>query len=111
MAMRASSLTAENKRRTLQRNDIAMAVAKTDTYDFLIDIVPRDEVRRCARGRGGGGNTLRRSCAVRVVLMGWVEAGVYSVTSRPCLSTCPWKSCVSMPGFATPFLLRQPTGF
>ena len=45
MAMRASSLTAENKRRTLQRNDIAMAVAKTDTYDFLIDIVPRDEVR------------------------------------------------------------------
>lgn len=45
MAIRASSLTAENKRRTLQRNDIAMAVAKTDTYDFLIDIVPRDEVR------------------------------------------------------------------
>ncbi|CAN0561441.1 unnamed protein product [Laminaria digitata] len=48
MAMRANSLTAENKRRTLQRNDIAMAVSKTDTYDFLIDIVPRDEVRRTA---------------------------------------------------------------
>lgn len=47
MAMRANSLTAENKRRTLQRNDIAMAVSKTDTYDFLIDIVPREEVR-CA---------------------------------------------------------------
>lgn len=45
MAMRANSLTAENKRRTLQRNDIAAAVSKTDTYDFLIDIVPRDEVR------------------------------------------------------------------
>lgn len=45
MAMRANSLTTENKRRTLQRNDIAMAVSKTDTYDFLIDIVPRDEVR------------------------------------------------------------------
>lgn len=46
MALRASSLTSENKRRTLQRNDIAMAVSKTDTYDFLIDIVPRDEVKR-----------------------------------------------------------------
>lgn len=48
MAMRANSLTAENKRRTLQRNDIAMAVSKTDTYDFLIDIVPREEVMKLA---------------------------------------------------------------
>lgn len=54
MAMRACSLTAENKRRTLQRNDIAMAVAKTDTYDFLIDIVPRDEVRSRAGEEGRG---------------------------------------------------------
>ncbi|CAN0119315.1 unnamed protein product, partial [Hapterophycus canaliculatus] len=46
MAMRANSLTAENKRRTLQRNDIASAVSKTDTYDFLIDIVPRDELKK-----------------------------------------------------------------
>lgn len=45
MALRANNLTSENKRRTLQRNDIAMAVSKTDTYDFLIDIVPRDEVK------------------------------------------------------------------
>ncbi|CAM9619935.1 unnamed protein product [Ascophyllum nodosum] len=46
MAMRANSLTTENKRRTLQRNDIAMAVSKTDIYDFLIDIVPRDEIKK-----------------------------------------------------------------
>jgi hypothetical protein len=32
----------ENKRRTLQRSDIATAVSKSDMYDFLIDIVPRD---------------------------------------------------------------------
>eukprot|EP00903_Cladosiphon_okamuranus_P014517 g13465.t2 len=51
MAMRACSLTAENKRRTLQRNDIAMAVAKTDTYDFLIDIVPRDELKKAEMGQ------------------------------------------------------------
>jgi hypothetical protein len=35
--------TEEAKRRTLQRNDIAAAIAKTDIFDFLIDIVPRDD--------------------------------------------------------------------
>ncbi|RUP46905.1 hypothetical protein BC936DRAFT_146386 [Jimgerdemannia flammicorona] len=34
----------ENKRRTLQRSDIANAISKTDMCDFLIDIVPREEV-------------------------------------------------------------------
>ena len=34
----------DNKRRTLQRNDIAMAITKYDQFDFLIDIVPRDIV-------------------------------------------------------------------
>ncbi|KAI8644606.1 histone-fold-containing protein [Parasitella parasitica] len=33
----------ENKRRTLQRSDIATAISKTDMCDFLIDIVPREE--------------------------------------------------------------------
>lgn len=35
----------ENKRRTLQRNDIAAAITKTDIFDFLVDIVPREEAR------------------------------------------------------------------
>ncbi|KAH7292298.1 hypothetical protein KP509_29G060900 [Ceratopteris richardii] len=35
----------ENKRRTLQRNDIAAAITRTDIFDFLVDIVPRDEVK------------------------------------------------------------------
>lgn len=39
----------ENKRRTLQRNDIAMAITKYDQFDFLIDIVPRDEIRPTKR--------------------------------------------------------------
>ena len=30
---------------TLQRNDIAMAITKFDQFDFLIDIVPRDELK------------------------------------------------------------------
>eukprot|EP00916_Digyalum_oweni_P014550 GHVL01023821.1.p1 GENE.GHVL01023821.1~~GHVL01023821.1.p1 ORF type:complete len:271 (-),score=51.89 GHVL01023821.1:477-1289(-) len=38
--------TEENKRRTLQRADLAQAVSKTDLFDFLIDIVPRDELAR-----------------------------------------------------------------
>lgn len=29
----------------MQRNDIAMAITKYDQFDFLIDIVPRDELK------------------------------------------------------------------
>ena len=36
----------DNKRRTLQRNDIAMAITKYDQFDFLIDIVPRYCINR-----------------------------------------------------------------
>ncbi|KAI9010310.1 histone-fold-containing protein [Phycomyces nitens] len=38
----------ENKRRTLQRSDIATAISKTDMCDFLIDIVPREEAAKAA---------------------------------------------------------------
>merc|ERR1712107_646989 len=43
LTLRAWAHTEENKRRTLQRNDIAMAITKSDMFDFLIDIVPRDD--------------------------------------------------------------------
>ena len=45
--------TEENKRRTLQRNDISVAVSKADTYDFLIDIVPREEIKVNKAGEDG----------------------------------------------------------
>ena len=45
LTKRAWFNTEENKRKTLQRNDIAMAISKTDVYDFLIDIVPPDEIK------------------------------------------------------------------
>lgn len=35
----------ENKRRTLQRNDVAAAITKTDIFDFLVDIVPREDLK------------------------------------------------------------------
>lgn len=45
LTLRAWLHTDDNKRRTLQRNDIAMAISKYDQFDFLIDIVPRDEIK------------------------------------------------------------------
>ncbi|OQV22918.1 putative Nuclear transcription factor Y subunit gamma [Hypsibius exemplaris] len=45
LTLRAWLHVEENKRRTLQRNDVATAVSKCDQFDFLIDIVPRDEVK------------------------------------------------------------------
>ncbi|KAF2669297.1 histone-fold-containing protein, partial [Microthyrium microscopicum] len=41
LTMRAWIHAEENKRRTLQRSDIASALSKSDMFDFLIDIVPR----------------------------------------------------------------------
>lgn len=52
LTMRAWIHAEENKRRTLQRSDIAAALQKSDMFDFLIDIVPREEVL----GSTGGGN-------------------------------------------------------
>lgn len=41
LTMRAWIHAEENKRRTLQKSDIAAALQKSDMFDFLIDIVPR----------------------------------------------------------------------
>ncbi|GAV53711.1 hypothetical protein ZYGR_0AK02130 [Zygosaccharomyces rouxii] len=41
LTMRAWCVSEENKRRTLQKADIAEALQKSDMFDFLIDIVPR----------------------------------------------------------------------
>ncbi|CAH0551295.1 unnamed protein product [Brassicogethes aeneus] len=45
LTLRAWIHTEDNKRRTLQRNDIAMAITKYDQFDFLIDIVPREDIK------------------------------------------------------------------
>lgn len=57
LTMRAWIHAEENKRRTLQRSDIASALAKSDMFDFLIDIVPREEAASHAKrntGQTGG---------------------------------------------------------
>ncbi len=59
LTMRAWIHAEENKRRTLQRSDIASALTKSDMFDFLIDIVPREEAASHAAkrtaGQGGSG--------------------------------------------------------
>ncbi|XP_057827984.1 nuclear transcription factor Y subunit C-1 isoform X2 [Cryptomeria japonica] len=45
LTLRSWMHTEENKRRTLQKNDIAAAIGRTDIFDFLVDIVPRDEFK------------------------------------------------------------------
>src|ERR1700710_773851 len=55
LTMRAWIHAEENKRRTLQRSDIASALAKSDMFDFLIDIVPREEAATHAKRTTGGG--------------------------------------------------------
>ncbi len=41
---RAFIIADSNKRRTLSRSDIAKALSKSDQFDFLMDIVPREEL-------------------------------------------------------------------
>lgn len=42
ITMRAWAHAEENKRRTLQKSDIQAAIQTSDIFDFLIDIIPRD---------------------------------------------------------------------
>lgn len=50
LTLRSWIHTEENKRRTLQKNDIAGAITRTDIFDFLVDIVPRDELKEDGLG-------------------------------------------------------------
>ncbi|CAH1763948.1 8873_t:CDS:2 [Entrophospora sp. SA101] len=51
ITMRAWIHAEENKRRTLQRSDVASALSRSDQFDFLIDIVPREEVPKTVNRR------------------------------------------------------------
>lgn len=62
LTMRAWIHAEENKRRTLQRSDIASALSKSDMFDFLIDIVPREEAH--PHKRSGQGAAVQSSATV-----------------------------------------------
>jgi len=46
LTCRAFLVADAHKRRTISKSDIARALSKSDHFDFLIDIVPRDETER-----------------------------------------------------------------
>lgn len=58
LSIRAWMHTEDNKRRTLQRNDTALAISKFDQFDFLIDIVPREEIKPTKKETTNTNNTL-----------------------------------------------------
>ncbi|XP_020210452.1 nuclear transcription factor Y subunit C-2 [Cajanus cajan] len=43
LTIRAWANAEENKKKTLQKSDIASAITKNDMFDFLVDIFPRDD--------------------------------------------------------------------
>jgi hypothetical protein len=43
LTCRAWLVAESHKRRTLQKSDVAAAIAFSDMFDFLIDIIPRDD--------------------------------------------------------------------
>ena len=43
LTCRAWLVAESHKRRTLQKSDVAAAIARSDMFDFLVDIVPRDD--------------------------------------------------------------------
>lgn len=45
LTLRSWIHTEEGKRRTLQKSDVSSAISKNDMFDFLIDIVPREEYK------------------------------------------------------------------
>ncbi|KAF5282523.1 hypothetical protein FQA39_LY04930 [Lamprigera yunnana] len=68
LTLRAWVHTEDNKRRTLQRNDIAMAITKFDQFDFLIDIVPRDDIKPNKPRDDGTGRPVANSDQVHYYL-------------------------------------------
>ena len=46
LTLRSWNHSEENKRRTLQRNDIAAAITRTDIFDFLVPLFPPGRTAR-----------------------------------------------------------------
>ncbi|GAA6017366.1 hypothetical protein JCM10207_005610 [Rhodosporidiobolus poonsookiae] len=56
LTARAHLVSLAARRRTLSRADVAQAVSRSDMFDFLIDIVPRNERTAAASTSAGGSN-------------------------------------------------------
>lgn len=78
LTMRAWIHAEENKRRTLQRSDIASALSKSDMFDFLIDIVPREEGQSGTKRSGTAhhGNAAQQAAAA-------AQMGAHGAVQQP----------------------------
>ena len=83
LTMRAWIHAEENKRRTLQRSDIASALAKSDMFDFLIDIVPREEAASHAKRSGGQGGSSSAAAQSSSASSGQLPPTHSSVVQQP----------------------------
>ncbi|OAJ39885.1 hypothetical protein BDEG_23685 [Batrachochytrium dendrobatidis JEL423] len=107
LTLRSWMHTEENKRRTLQKSDVAMASSQSDMYDFLIDIVPRDEVvkthlpvveaasdtpvTKAAASKANILNHRNFQCSIRhlqlrVLTLQWLLYGKYAAKDGPAYS-------------------------
>jgi nuclear transcription factor Y, gamma len=83
LTMRAWIHAEENKRRTLQRSDIASALAKSDMFDFLIDIVPRDEAQQGGKKSHHGNAAHQAATAAQMGAHGAVQGGIPHAHMQP----------------------------
>lgn len=49
MTLRAWMHTHDNRRKTIQKADVAAGAGKSEMFDFLIDILPRDDGQKVSR--------------------------------------------------------------
>lgn len=62
LTARAFMSANNSKRRTIQRIDIAAAIGTSELFDFLVDIIPREEMDLIPkRSRGGSSNKQPKS--------------------------------------------------
>ncbi|KAL0923277.1 hypothetical protein M5K25_007327 [Dendrobium thyrsiflorum] len=67
----------ENKRRTLQKNDIAAAITRTDIFDFLVDIVPREDIKEVVAAPPLGGEAALAAAGVPYYYSTMGATGMY----------------------------------
>ncbi|KAL1873979.1 hypothetical protein VTK73DRAFT_680 [Phialemonium thermophilum] len=90
LTMRAWIHAEENKRRTLQRSDIASALAKSDMFDFLIDIVPREEASTHAKRNAGQSASAAQAASAQAQIPGQHVPGASNHAAQHPMATAQY---------------------
>lgn len=84
---RAFIVADANKRRTLSRADISKALGKSDQFDFLIDIVPREEAG-FGGASGAGGSSAAAAARRAAAKIDQVCIFLEQFSVSDCAGTC-----------------------